>query len=481
MKKLTAAFCFLALLFAVNNYGQTMNDALRLSDIGLGANARALGMGNAYHALSDDFSGSSFNPAGLGLVRRMEFSGSLNFNQFNNETTLFRTTTEADNLATDFGAINFVFPFPTFRGSLVFGIGYTKERSLNNIVGFNGFNTGNNSMIQNLTSSNNQDMRDIAFYSGVSYEAAGGGDTTLVAGRLNQSGEYQTEGSIGKWAFSGAIEVAKNAFFGATLNLYTGSMKWNSDFYEDDSQNIYGSNFPLDPSDPTTADLDYFYYNQLLDWDISGYDLKLGFLAQPNKYTRFGLSIKFPTTFSINEFYSQYGEAKFNTGNLYPSDTYEYESEYDITTPYVFTAGGSFNVRGLILSGDVSVIDFTQMEFSDGLDASFMRDLNKDIEDNFRTVVNFNAGAEYAIPMIGLRLRGGFIYNPSPYDGDPAEYDRKYVTGGIGLLMNESISLDAAIAHGWWETYGDNYDSEVSRTFQKISVNNMLFTISYRF
>jgi hypothetical protein len=487
MKKLTAVFCFLAVLFAANNYGQTMNDALRLSDIGLGSNARALGMGNAYHALSDDFSGNSFNPAGLGLVRRMEFSGSLNYNQFNNETSLFNTATKADNGVMDFGAINFVFPFPTFRGSLVFGVGYTKERSLNSIVGFDGFNEGYNSMIQNLTFSNNQDQRDVAFYTGVSYSPReGAADTTDIAGGLKQSGEYKTEGNIGKWAFSGAVEVAKNAFLGATLNLYTGSMKWNSDFYEDDTKDYYGANFPLDPADPATAAFEYFYYNQLVDWDISGYDLKLGFLVQPNKFSRFGLSIKFPTTFKINETYSMYGEASYNRGaTKYTTESLnpplEYESEYDIVTPYVFTGGASFNVRGLILSGDVSVIDFTTMEFSDGLDEGFMRDLNKDIENSFRTAVNFNLGAEYAIPQIGMRLRGGFIYNPSPYKGDPSERNRKFVTGGIGLLLNESVALDAAFAHGWWKDIGDNYGSDVSRTFQDISVNNLIFTFSYRF
>ncbi|HEX2985098.1 MAG TPA: outer membrane protein transport protein, partial [Ignavibacteriales bacterium] len=400
------------------------------------------------------------------------------------------TATKADNGVMDFGAINFVFPFPTFRGSLVFGVGYTKERSLNNIVGFDGFNEGYNSMIQNLTFSNNVDQQNIAYYTGVSYmPREDAPDTTDIAGGLKQSGEYKTEGNIGKWAFSGAVEVAKNAFLGATLNLYTGSMKWNSDFYEDDIKNYYGVNFPLTPADPNTDDFRYFYYNQMLDWDISGYDLKLGFLVQPTKFARFGLSIKFPSTFTIKENYSIYGEASYGTGALYTTDdpevashlTTEFESEYDIVTPYVFTGGASFNVRGLILSGDVSVIDFTTMEFSDGLNEGFMRDLNKDIENSFRTVVNFNLGAEYAIPQIGMRLRGGFIYNPSPYEGDPSERDRKFVTGGIGLLLNESVALDAAYAHGWWKDIGDNYGSDVSRTFQDISVNNLIFTFSYRF
>jgi hypothetical protein len=343
-------------------------------------------------------------------------------------------------------------------------------------------------MIQDLTFSNQQYERDIPYYTGVSYDGFYG-DTTDINGGLQQHGEYKSEGNIGKWAFSGAFEFAKNTYFGATLNLYTGTYKWNSDFNEDDVSDFYSSNFPLTPNDPNTDDFRYFYYNQMLNWDISGYDLKLGFLVQPNSHVRFGVTVKFPTTFTIEETYSVYGEASYGTGALYTTKdqevaselTSEFDQKYDITTPYEFTGGVAVNYKGLVLSGDASIIDFTQMEFSDGLDNQFMQGLNTDIEKSFRTVVNFNVGAEYTIPMIGLRLRGGFIYNPSPYLDDPSKYDRKYFTGGLGLLLNESVTIDAAYVHGWWETYGDNYGTDESRTYQEISLNNILFTMSYRF
>ena len=41
----------------------------------------ALGMGNAFNALSDDASASYFNPAGSGLIKKMELSGGLSFNK----------------------------------------------------------------------------------------------------------------------------------------------------------------------------------------------------------------------------------------------------------------------------------------------------------------------------------------------------------------------------------------------------------------
>ena len=73
---------------------QDFNDALRLSMPGLGSSARALGMGNSYIAQSDEFSGVYFNPAGLGLMRNFEFSGSLDRNGISNSVNFFNNNTQ---------------------------------------------------------------------------------------------------------------------------------------------------------------------------------------------------------------------------------------------------------------------------------------------------------------------------------------------------------------------------------------------------
>ena len=75
---------------------------MRLGFPGLGSNARALGMGNAFNALSDDASASYFNPAGFGLIKKMELSGGLSFTNFDNNTTFFGTQTNDNNTNTIF-------------------------------------------------------------------------------------------------------------------------------------------------------------------------------------------------------------------------------------------------------------------------------------------------------------------------------------------------------------------------------------------
>jgi len=82
---------------------------------------------------------------------------------------------------------------------------------------------------------------------------------------------------------------------------------------------------------------------------------------------------------------------------------------------------------------------------------------------------------------MGLRLRAGFIYQPSPYQGDPSQYDRKYVTAGIGFLADKTVGIDVGYAHGWWKNYGDNYGYNVSRTYQDLTKDRLTIDMTYRF
>jgi hypothetical protein len=458
-------------------YGQNSGDALRLSEPGLGFNARAMGMGNAYSALSDDFSAVYFNPAGLGLVKRLEFAGGINYSTFNNDVTFFGNKLGSSNSETKLDQLSFVFPFPTLRGSFVLALGYNRDKNFNGINTFKGFNSGSNSMTQALLGKG-----DVSY---LLYLTDATGVVTPINGQLSQEGTITSSGGIGKWSFSAASEIARKFYIGGTLNIYSGDYKRSRDYYEDDTENHYGGNILTDPGTPNTADFQTFHLNDVIDWDIAGWDAKVGFIYQAYSSillgVRVGGSIKFPTSYTIKEDYTVSGESFFANASYTVDPPLESKLEYEITTPFVFTGGISVNYSGLILNTDLTYIDYTQMEFTSGLTPSEMSQNNNDIKDQFRGVMNFNVGAEYTIPETGLRLRGGFILNPSPYDGDPSEFDKKYLTGGIGFLTDETIALDLAYVHGWWEDIGDNYGTNVSRTFQDVTYGNVVFTFSYRF
>ena len=223
-----------------------------------------------------------------------------------------------------------------------------------------------------------------------------------------------------------------------------------------------------------------------LNWDLSGYNFKLGLVYQLGKYERFGLAIQTPKVYTIDETFRTQASSYFEdvsyslTQDAYP----EYKSKYDIVTPFVFSTATSFNLAGLIVSVDVSLQDYSQTKFEnaqgDVTDAD-LNNINTDIKNSLRAVVDYNLGAEYTIRDLGLRVRGGYFTQKSPYKGDPTSYDRKYLTGGLGFIIAESLALDVAYVHGWWDTHTDNYGSGESRVYQHLQNDNYVLSFNYRF
>lgn len=462
----------LFLIFITNNYAQNYNDAIRLGFPGLGSNARALGMGNAFNALSDDASAAYFNPAGLGLLRKLEISGGLNILSYKNDTEFFNKNIEATNTNTTFNRISFAFPFPTFQGSLVFGLSYHKSKDLSSIIKFDGFNSRSNSKIQSLLDT------DIPYNLFLTDD----NNVTPIDGYLNQSGNTLNSGGIDNWILSGAVEVQKNFFVGANLSILSGSFDSNSDYYEDDTRNFYQGETA--PGVPETADFQTFYFNNTINWDISGWNAKAGFLYQLEDVARFGATVQFPKTFTIDENYSEIASSLFGTGQTYEL-TYSDKVKYDIKTPFELTGAFAVNFKGIILSAEATWIDYTQLEFDNAEGFTdpqlFISDNNKNIKDILTSVINYNLGFEYTVPTIGLRLRGGFLTQPSAFKDDKSDFDHKYITAGLGYLANGQIGIDVAYAYGWWKDIGDNYGVNVSRTFQDIKVHNVMLTTTYHF
>jgi hypothetical protein len=472
----------LILVFVTSAQAQDYNDALRLSQPGILTGARAFGMGNAYTALSSDLSAAVFNPAGFAQIKNLEFDGSINFNSLNNNTTFFSNQTNISSSSTNLSQFGFVFPVPTYQGSMVFAFGFSQNTDFNKIMKFNGFNPNSNSMIQDLTSVNDNLAYDLGLSSSVN-DPQGNyiKDTTSINGRLNQSGKITQEGRINTWFLSGAFEIDKDIFVGATLDVISGTYKSNSDYYEDDINNVY-ANITLDPTDSRTKGFQSFYMNTLRNLDLSGWDARIGILAKLNQYVNIGATIKFPRTYTIKDTYTVSGSSTFaNNGFVYGplSD----RIEYDVVTPYEFTIGGAFTGKNITISADVKLIDYSQMEFTNTpMDAGIdWAQRNQDIKDSLTTVININVGAEYTIPNSALSVRGGFMYEPSAFRNDPSSFNKKYFTLGLGYDATKTISFNVAYAYGWWKDYGDNYSVGLSRTFQDINISNAVLTFKYNF
>jgi hypothetical protein len=435
-------------------------------------------MGNSFISVSDDAEAAVFNPAGLALVRKMEVSGGIDYQKYSNSTTFMNQLSNNTNSKTDLGQFAFVLPFPTYRGSFAVGLSYNQAKNFSGALKFDGFNS-NSSFISHLAAYGSNTDLDRLYY----LNLASAGGSTALQNRLRQYGTVLDDGLLDSWDFSASLEVERNFYVGATLGILSGS--YTSDFVlnEADSRGLY-TNVAADPTDAanTTGFLNWRYQSNL-KWDITGIAFKLGLLYQFDHYGRFGATITFPKTYTVKEDYTTIAQSKFTAGVTQPYETNPYHQEYDITTPYEFAVGGSINMSGLLVSADVTYIDYAHSEIGNAskLLESDVSNINSDAKIYLQDVFNYNLGAEYTFPTAGFRLRAGYFAQQSPYSGDPSSFTRKYVTGGFGFLIENSITVDVALAHGTWSTIGDNYGSNESRTYQDITDNKFIMSFSYRF
>ena len=461
--------------FSIQAFAQNYTDALLLSEPGLYSDARALSMGNSYTGLSNDYSAVFFNPAGLGQIKKMGMSLSFDMNSFGNKSSFFSNDNNSSQSTFNFSQLGLVFPVPTVQGSLVFAIGYNRNKEFNSLTKFSGFNNGDNSFIRYLSLDNN-DVPYNLFLSYPLYDNQNNyiKDTTDIFGNLNQSGNIKAKGRLSSWSFASSIEVAKDLFIGATFDILSGNYKRDRKYYEDDTKNIYTG--LLDPGEPTTNDFQTFYLNDIIDWDLSGWDFKLGMLYNWKDYFRFGADIKFPSHYTIKESYYISTYSEFGSGTRYDFSNTD-NVEYKIQTPYEYSLGASISENMFTVSAGIKIIDYTQMEFTDGFDKQYRIEKNAEIEDLFRLAPSYNIGIEAEIPKLPLTVRIGGIYIKSPYSDDPTDFDKKYITAGFGVMLGNNMRIDVGYAYGWWKDVIDNYDSNVSRINQDINVNNLVLNL----
>jgi long-subunit fatty acid transport protein len=457
-------------------FGQFPEDALRLGVAGYGVGGRALGIGNAYTGVANDYSAIYWNPAGLSQLQYSEFSFGLSYLNNKDNSTFLGTQDAYTSTATNLNALGMAYKLPTSRGSMVFAFGYDRQSSFTGGMSFNGFNP-TSSIIQTYARNGSLYPSDLS--NNIAYQLYLADIDTLtgrylspITGRVTQQGKVVESGGLNNWSLAAALDVAKDFSLGVTVTYLSGTYRYDRNYQELDPGHVWEA-YPYDFSNLNV--------DEYIEGDISGANAKFGLMYRIPDRFRLGIGIKTPTSFTVKETYGTSARATFDNGDIYPKDkAFEItgSDQYDVVTPWEFSAGISFMVANLMLSADIDYTDWTQLKFENA--NSDVLAQNKDMKTIFRGVANYRAGLEYEIAHLGVRVRGGFIYNSSPYAGDPSSYDQKYFTGGLGFLLGPSTMLDVAYARGWYETFRYNYDGG-PRTDEKVTTNNVFLTLSYRF
>ena len=365
---------------------------------GLSPSARALGMGGAYLAVSDDATALHYNPAGLARIQRPEFLGSLSDLKRTIDTNFHGEAQENSLPRTRISALGFAYPFPTYRGSMVIALGYMAPWPLDRQYG-----------------------RRASF-----------------DGRTVQEDIFE-EGQIGEWSCGYAVDVAPTLAVG-----FRGS--W-----------IHGGR----DQDWIYRETGYEDVHEVSNLDLDGFTGALGAMARLRDWGRLGLVVNLPRWISME------GTILDVAGGG------EYFVDEEMTLPYSVGVGLSATVPNLLLTADARFTDWTQIDYEGP-----MRYEQEPGEPGTKRLLayertwNLHLGGEYLLDhfgLAGLRLRAGLAWEPVPYrvlledvteEGVPvyrsADYDPNLfsVSAGLGVLLAESLTVDAAFAAGKFERSG---------------------------
>jgi long-subunit fatty acid transport protein len=366
--------------------------------------ARALGMGGAYLAISDDAGGLQYNPAGLARVTRPEMSGSImnlnrdiktHFDGVTMKTTLGRTRVTG---------LGFVYPIPTYRGSAVVAAGYSAPWLLDREYGR-----------RNYTGTRPAD--------GVAEDIF-------------------EEGQVGQWSLAYAVDLSPTLTLGLRTSWIQGS-RMQDWVYRDASLNIH----------------------DVLDVTLNGVTGALGLQTRVGSWGRAGLVVDLPRWIWIKG--SVTDAVSDDSWNIDERMTLPFRvgagvaatlRELLLTADARFTDWSQIDYLGPLRYDDGERRRLAYAPTWDlHLGAEYLLDLAKSVGVRVRGGAAWEP-VPYRVLLTDIETapggEGTLIVTPV-YREARFDPDRFTVTAGLGLLLQSSLTVDIAYAIGSYTRAAD--------------------------
>ncbi len=466
---LFAAVFFFGASFA---QAQFIEDALRFIQDNGYVTARAGGLGVAYNGIADDFAAISYNPAGLALVQKNELTFGLDFIRQSTSTSFWgRQETLGSNTAfpTHIGIVS---PFSTKQGNAAIAIGYVYENSFFNTSSFGGFNPIS-SIATSLMNETSNLGDNLAFQTYMADTVGGGTLKTPIKDSVWQQGFIRERGGIHNLSGGAGFDLTPNVSVGFTITGKWGSYSYSREYQERDILNIYNT---FDKVNFTSVDFNNLILNESITQSISGIGGAVGIMARLEDFLRFGFTVKTPTFYQIDEHFNRDLTANFDNGDQNKAEQPETRNSYNITTPFVFSAGISLHLKDLTFAVGAEYRDVTQLQFSDA--APSVERLNVEMLKTLVGQTVYGFGAEYEIPESPFVARASYTGITSPYGRDiaGAKTDVFALGGGIYLAPNVRVDMlflksDVSEIRA---NYGDGSQSQHIATMSPLHISAQL-------
>lgn len=443
--------CALALLlFAGGGAVQAQELETSVSPTPIGAGARAAGMADAFVAIADDATASSWNPAGLVQLERPEFSIVGSWNGVRDEFRAAAFHPEASGMHNvenlDLNYFSFVYPLPIvpFDRNVTVSLSYQRKYDFTR-----------------------QFTMDLNAHSG--FSSTTGTTVTSLFERI----EFEQKGGLSTISPALAFEITNRLSVGAALNL------WRSSPFGDNSW-----------TQKTRNRLDTLFFGNMGHSvrsteeeykDFTGENLTLGVLWDIND--RWKLGIRYDTAFTGEADYARHGtKLSFLNGSASLLPLGKKEKRH-VRFPDSLALGLSYRPNDrLTLALDATRTDWNDflVRDSEGVRRSLVDavDLdNREVTTDMDATYTVRFGAEYIFvphePVEKLdrlwTIRGGLYYDEEPAtgkkgntrlkkgDGDPDQFYG--ITAGIGVQLYQRVNIDAAYQY----RFGNGVNSDFMR------------------
>jgi long-subunit fatty acid transport protein len=491
MKRISVTILVASTLFS-GLIGQTVDDAVKYSQVFYGGTARFMSMGGAFTALGGDISTLSQNPAGIGVFRTSEMTVTPQLNYIN-------STSNFNGTASDY-LYNFNLSQAGFVSSLVSNKGTTGLLKLNFGYSFNKTNNFHQSTLIhgiNNTSSmadywaavgEGKKYYDLSGPEGIAFDtyiidtlreanASSYGTVFSNYGDNPPSGYGQTvnrlisnEGFSGEHAISIGGNYSNKVFFGATFGI--SQLRYTSQFQHTESAN---STMP--------SLFKNFNYLDYYEDRGTGYSFKLGAIYKPVESMRIGFAFHSPVWYHIDEYFFESLSSNFTDGSRYESSNDPLRFNYALTTPWRILGGIAIQIQKVaLLSADYEFADYSMAKFSQTGDGYNYSEKNNAINNTLRSVSNFRVGGEFRFNKLYLRSGYGYYGKAFAQGEDNAEQDYNSISGGIGF-RERNFSLDFGYTHlGSSQVYYlYPLDSSFEAAKSNISTDQNMFTLTFGF
>lgn len=409
--------CVIAALPFATATAQTPGDLLNLSQYNYSfGTARSAALGGAFTSLGADLSSMNINPAGLGIYRGSEVGISPSLTWSNMESGFQGRSNDYSRTRFSLGNVGAALNLYQGTGALTsftLGVGYTKLADFNTTSAAYGQGIG-----QSMTEVFAEDIRGVSEstlrmtpedpispFQSLAIGQWGGilayntyvldpvGDNYYAPwnnlskdARINPSLYNINKGSIGEYDISGGFNFQNILYLGFTVGI--------QDIYfrnENNYSETYSNN---------TLPLNRLNYIRTLRQDGTGVNFKFGAILRPVDNLRIGVAVHTPTYVSMNEEYTEYMSAEFNTQQNWQESPYA-PNQYNINTPTRLLTGISFTLPGVgLITADYERVWYDNMKIRNmnGNNWEFEQDLNQDIKSFFQPANNFRVGVE-ATPL----------------------------------------------------------------------------------